>query len=110
MAHTKHKTGLEAVAVHCPSCSLTLGKGKILQGKGGAQLSHYTCKECAHHCISLIFRTQLGLSSVVLVTDLSFEDVRKMKDNDVISSDEVLGLHQLLKNDHAALVLVADPS
>ncbi len=110
MAYTKHKTGLETVAVHCPSCSMSLGKGKVLQGKGGAQLTHYTCKECAHYCISLVFRTQVGLSSVVLVTDLSYEDVGKMKDNESISSDEVLGLHQLLKNDHAALVLVADPS
>lgn len=110
MAHTRTTTGLEAVAVHCPSCSTALGKGKVLQGKGGAQLTHYTCKACMHHCVSLVFRTQVGLSSVVLVTDLSFDDVRKMKNNESISSDEVLGLHQLLKNDHAALVLVADPS
>lgn len=103
------KTGVEGVAVHCPSCSIVLGRGQMLRGKTGAQLTHYTCTDCHQHAVSLVFRTQVGLSTVVLATDLSHADILRTKDADVVTADDVLGLHELLSQRNAALMLVAAP-
>lgn len=103
------KTGVEGVAVHCPSCSTVLGRGQMLRGKTGAQLNHYTCEICHHHAVSLIFRTQVGLSTVVLATDMSHADILRTEDADVVTADDVLGLHELLSQRNAALMLVAAP-
>lgn len=103
------KTGVEGVAVHCPSCSSVLGRGTVLQGKTGAQLTHYACSACHQYSVSLVFRTQVGLSTVALATDLSYEDIVRTKDADFVTADDVLGLHELLSQRNAALMLVASP-
>ena len=105
---TKKHHELLKVIMHCPSCNEMLRRGKLVEGKDTACLTHFQCGSCLHFCLSLVFRTQVGISTVVLVTDLSFEDVVRMRNKDYVTSDEVINLHELLNRNDAALMLVVE--
>ena len=94
-----------SVEIGCPSCGTHLENGKMLEGREEAQLSHYQCQECLHYCLALVFQSQVGVSSVVTITDLNFEDVVRLRGSDVITPDDVLNLHQMLNHKNAALLL-----
>lgn len=93
------------VEIGCPSCGTRLHNGKMLEGQDEAQLSHYQCEECLHYCLALVFQTQVGISSVVMITDLNFEDVVRLRGGDPITPDDVLDLHEMLQHKQSALLL-----
>jgi len=76
----------------------------MLEGRDEAQLSHFQCEECLHYCLALVFQSQLGVSQVVMVTDLNFEDVVRLRDSAPITPDDVLNLHQMLNHKNSALL------
>lgn len=98
---------LSRVALNCPSCDSRLAVGRPLERADGARLSHYQCSTCLHYCLALIMRTQVGLSSIVMVTDLAYEDVMRLHNAQPITSDEVIALHQLMNRKDAKLFLAA---
>lgn len=83
----------------CPLCRKqhATEDARILSKKNGAHLVHITCPHCANAVLAVVVVTQLGLSSVGMVTDLGTEDVMRLKQNGPVTEDELLAFHGILK-------------
>jgi len=83
----------------CPVCQRQYSEreAKILEEQAGAHLVHITCPHC-HNCIlAVVVVSQLGMSTVGMVTDLTASDVQRLRARQPVSEDELLGFHQILK-------------
>ena len=90
--------GLKLIAF-CPLCEANLNpvKARIIESNDDLNLVHIQCHKCQGYILALMLKTQTGLSSIGLVTDLSFNDVFRFKDRQHIEADEVIEAHQALK-------------
>ncbi len=90
--------GLRLIS-HCPLCESRYSplEAKVVEEREGVHLVYIKCRKCLSSVIALILSSNLGVSSVGLVTDLSFDDLIKFKDAPNITIDEVIELHQLLE-------------
>lgn len=79
----------------CPICRARYHSGelKVLEERLDAQLVYIQCRKCQASVLAVILASQLGVSSVGLVTDLSGDDVLKFRRQPVVSGDDVLDLH-----------------
>lgn len=84
---------------HCPVCKAkySASEDNILFKKGAANLVHITCPSCQNSVMAIITVTSFGSSSVGMVTDLKAEDVLRLYGKAAISEEELLALHQELK-------------
>jgi len=72
-------------------------EARILGEKGETSLIHVKCKACHNAMLALVLVTKAGVSSVGLVTDLSFDDVVKFRNKGRISVDDVLNFHESME-------------
>ncbi len=63
-----------------------------------SRLLHITCVKCQSHFVAMIVMAGHGLSSVGMITDLNYEDAAKLYCQPVITLDEVINCHEVLKN------------
>lgn len=84
----------------CPVCAKQYDpkQAKILEERGDAHLVHITCPHCLNSFLAVIVASQLGMSSVGMVTDLNDTDVKRLRAYQPISENELLDFHQYLKN------------
>lgn len=84
----------------CPLCGKEYApeEARIVSEKEGAFLVHTNCKRCGSSVVATLVANQLGISSVGLITDLTYEDVVKFKDGENISTDDLLSLYEILNN------------
>ncbi len=92
--------GSELLA-NCPLCNAKYKprEARILDEEMGKHLLHLECRECGNAVLALFRVNAEGLCSVGMVTDLTAEDALRFKDAPGISADDVIGLHELLKED-----------
>lgn len=85
---------------YCPLCNSAYNplEAKILEEREDAHLVHVRCRQCQSAIVALIVAGGLGVSSVGLVTDLSSDDVMRFKNDAPLTIDDVLELHQQLKD------------
>jgi hypothetical protein len=83
----------------CPLCQNSNQDIKTrMLGQGcETRLLHLNCNKCGSSLLALVLLSQGAVSSVGMITDLSFEDVHRFRDLDQIDIDDVLGMHQQLK-------------
>ena len=75
-------------------------EARILDEKEDGHLLHIRCKKCWNSILALVLVSNVGVSSVGLVTDLIFEDVQKFRLNTSdVTVDDVLEIHELLETD-----------
>jgi len=75
-------------------------EAKVLDEKEDGHLLHIRCKKCWNSILALVLVSNVGVSSVGLVTDLVFEDVQKFRAEDAeVTVDDVLEIHALLEED-----------
>ena len=75
-------------------------EARILDEKEDGHLLHIRCKKCWNSILALVMVSNVGVSSVGLVTDLIFEDVQKFRmATSEVSLDDVLEIHEVLEND-----------
>lgn len=93
--------GLKLVSF-CPVCETRYNpmEARVLGQEGETHLLHVQCHKCQHSILALVLVNHVGASSVGLLTDLSYEDVLRMKSSQSISVDDVIGAHQLFKTIH----------
>jgi len=91
----------------CPVCSGNNQptEDNILRQQDNVQLMHFTCPQCNHSVIAVIVTSQIGLSSVGMVTDMTADDVLKLHHRDPINEDELLAWHKFLKVKHNITLL-----
>ncbi|MFH1207921.1 MAG: hypothetical protein V1668_05010 [Patescibacteria group bacterium] len=101
---TKRKNDIQPLAdltnlvEYCPLCDATFTPHAIsvIGDIGQSQLLHTSCTACGSSVVVLLHISELGIRSVGLITDLTDGDVRHFTAMPVISTDDVLGIHQAL--------------
>lgn len=74
-------------------------EARILDEKEDGHLLHIRCKKCWNSILALVLVSNVGVSSVGLVTDLGFEDVQKFRAHSAeVTVDDVLEIHELLES------------
>lgn len=91
----------------CPLCKKqhSTEDARILSKKNGAHLVHITCPHCANAVLAVIVVTQLGLSSVGMMTDLDTEDVVRLRQNKPVTEDELLTFHTVLNEQNILKII-----
>jgi hypothetical protein len=90
--------GLKLVSF-CPVCETRYNpmEAKILAAQEQTHLLHVQCRKCEHSILALVLVNQAGASSVGLLTDLSYEDVVRLKSSRSITVDDVIDAHTLFE-------------
>lgn len=81
----------------CPLCAANYDphRTRVLGRNGAERLLHVACGGCGNAMLALVAVTPSGVSSVGLITDMSFEDARRFRDASPVSADHVLAAHAL---------------
>lgn len=85
---------------HCPVCSRDY-KSEAIQlfaNESEAKFVHFTCEGCHGYFIAMVMTLAKGVSTVGMITDLSFEDVQKLYKLPSISVDETIEAHQFINS------------
>ncbi|OGY43056.1 MAG: hypothetical protein A2729_03765 [Candidatus Buchananbacteria bacterium RIFCSPHIGHO2_01_FULL_39_14] len=90
---------------HCPVCNLRFNplEAKVLEEGENTHLVYIKCRHCQASILALISASQLGISSVGLITDLSGDDIMKFKEMSPITFDDVIESHQFLRREKALI-------
>ena len=86
----------------CPLCETNYNpmEARVLGEKEDGHLLHIRCKKCWNSILALVLVSNAGVSSVGLITDLTFDDVQKFSGRDTtVTTDDVIAIHQLLSDD-----------
>ncbi|MFH1429986.1 MAG: hypothetical protein ABIG71_00505 [Candidatus Uhrbacteria bacterium] len=88
---------------YCPVCDTSYNpmEARVIDERDDKHLMHIRCKKCAHSILALVLTSSMGVSSMGLLTDLTFDDVTKFRDAEPISVDDVIVFHQLLEKKEA---------
>lgn len=88
----------------CPLCSepYDAQSVRVASQHEDATLLHVKCHKCSGALVAAVLQNGMGSSSVGMITDLSFEDVVHFKQQQAVSTDDCLVLHEFLKTDGAS--------
>jgi len=83
----------------CPLCGTAYNAvtAKLFAKKESANLVHLTCVKCKSAFMAIIMTFGQGISSVGMVTDLSFDDAKRMYNGRPLTVDEVIEGYQFLQ-------------
>ena len=86
------------MSTFCPVCDTRFNpmEARALGEDGDTHLFHVRCRKCANSILTLVMVNHAGVSSVGLVTDMSFEDVMRLREARKVTSDDVLKTHEWL--------------
>lgn len=84
----------------CPICSSLYDtkSAKLFSRNETATLVHLTCQNCSSFFVAMVLLMGQGVSSVGMVTDLSFEDVKRLYNTEPFSTDEIIDAHVEMQN------------
>ncbi len=90
--------GMEALTA-CPLCQAEYkpAQARILGEGRDRHFLHIQCGQCGNSILVLLSSGAGGMYSVGMVTDLTGDDALRFKDSFVISADDVIGIHEILK-------------
>ncbi len=93
------------VVSYCPLCNTQYNplSARILEEKEGAHLIHIQCRKCGSSIVALIMAGAMGVSSIGLLTDLSSDDAIRLKNNQPVSSDDVLTVYSTLTSERSII-------
>ena len=91
--------GLRLVS-YCPLCEAEFNpmEARVLGEDGEAHLLHVRCRACSNAVLALVLVTKAGVSSIGLVTDLSYDDVVKFRQGGRVVTDDVIDVHTSLSD------------
>ncbi len=103
MARHTHDSWREAMRFisHCPICNTAYNQdlARLFAEHHNARLVHVTCPSCASNFIAMVMVMSHGLSSVGMITDLSFADAERLFGTEPITTDEVISGYQQLHSE-----------
>jgi len=79
-------------------------EARVIDERDGRHLMHIRCKKCAHSILALVLTSGMGVSSMGLLTDLTFDDVVQFRKAQPITVDDVIALHHLLDKKEAEVL------
>lgn len=89
----------------CPFCSAEydLDGARVIGEEEDATVVYVTCSKCESSIIAMVAMTGLGIVSLGLVTDMTAEDTKRFFGGKEVTSDELLSIYELLKEDTNAI-------
>ncbi len=87
---------------YCPLCESSYNpmEARVLGEKEDGHLLHIRCKKCWNSILALVLVSNVGVSSVGLVTDLTFEDVVRFREApSEVTVDDVIAVHEMLADE-----------
>lgn len=87
--------------IHCPVCNKEYRPAKmlLLNQEGKRSTLHLTCEACHTSSIVYVSMSPVGVVSMGVLTDLEQTEAKRLLQAEALSSDDVLGVHQLLKQE-----------
>jgi len=84
----------------CPICNKKYGQTKllILGEEANKTTLHVTCENCKISSLVFISSGKMGIVSLGMLTDLTREEAKNLFNNEEISADNVIEVHEYLKN------------
>jgi len=84
----------------CPVCRAVYSKNNINLFSQTLDFSvmHLECPKCKIGFVAGIFRMEQGISTVGALTDLNFNDIKRLQEEEQISLDDVLDFTKKLNN------------
>ncbi len=82
----------------CPFCNtkFSIDQARIISEKKDSFLIHAYCQKCRCSVLASLIANPMGISSIGLVTDLTYEDVLRFRKAKEINSDDVIYAYQHL--------------
>ncbi len=101
--HSDHQFDPQKLMRDCPVCGSEYQEEafQILADTVDAATVHITCESCENAIMALFVTTQVGMSTVGIITDLSPADFDAMAGLRAISEDDVLDFHSCMKDSRA---------
>lgn len=83
---------------HCPVCNQDYQSEaiKLFANESEAKFVHFTCQSCHSYFIAMVMTLPKGVSTVGMITDLSFADVQKVYTLPAITIDEAIEASQII--------------
>ena len=84
----------------CPICNKKYGQTKILvlREETNKTTIHVTCESCKISSLVFISSGKMGIVSIGMLTDLTREEAGSLFNNEEVSADNVIEMHEYLKN------------
>lgn len=91
--------------IHCPVCTKEYRPAKMLlvDQEDKRSTLHLTCEACRASSLVYVSMSPIGAVSMGVLTDLEQGEAKRLFKGEAISSDEVLNVHQFLK-EHQGIV------
>ena len=88
----------QKLLAYCPVCRTKYDffQAKIIEEREESYLVFIQCKKCRSGIVALLLNNMYGISSIGLVTDLSYEDAVKFIKDRNCDYDDVIEIHKLL--------------
>ena len=92
----------------CPVCdqNLNQSKARSIHNQNGLNLIHIKCSRCTNYVIALLLKTHQGISSVGIITDLTYNDANKFYNKKKLNSDQIIKIHQIFNNNQITNILL----
>jgi hypothetical protein len=96
--------GLKMIS-HCPVCHYgnNAVEANVLEESDSAHLVYIKCQRCKSAVLALFSSSNMGMSSMGVITDLESTEVSKFKDLPRVSDDDVLSIGKALLSNNAFL-------
>ena len=100
-----YQDGLRMIS-YCPLCETSYNpmEARVIDEQDDKHLMHIRCKKCAHSILALVLVSGTGVSSMGLLTDLTFDDVLKFRESQPITIDDVIAFHHVLEHEEVAVL------
>ncbi|MBI4281813.1 hypothetical protein HY625_03260 [Candidatus Uhrbacteria bacterium] len=92
----------------CPLCKKKYDplEARIVVAEDGSELVHVECQRCRGAILAAVTNADVGMSVVGVVTDLSPDDLFRLRAREPVTSDDVLALHAAFSADHGRSLLL----
>ena len=97
MGKSHHMASLQIIT-NCPMCDFKYDKEniKMIDKKDGVIAIHLSCQKCKSSMMMVIMTGALGITSVSMMTDITKNDLKNIK-NSYVEYDDVLEMHKFLE-------------
>jgi hypothetical protein len=100
------------VVTRCPFCGADydLDGAQVIGEENDATMVYVTCSDCESSIIAVVAMSGLGIVSLGLVTDMTAEDTKRFKGTASMTSNDLLLVYELLKDQTASLKKLTNSS
>ncbi|MFH1558974.1 MAG: hypothetical protein ABIC19_00430 [Patescibacteria group bacterium] len=99
MNENQEKSSIFKIPEACPVClSGYYGtRGSLVKSRGRSMIIHITCPKCETSVISNVSLGGIGMMAVGMLSDLGKEDLFLIKDQQALTVDDVLEIHEIME-------------